>query len=116
MAATIDILGLGCTSVDDVLFVDVVADADGKQPVIRRERHFGGLTATALVAAARLGARCAYAGILGDDPLSAAVIENLAREGIAVTSVPRVVGGAPVYATIVVAARPPSRTIYYSIP
>ena len=65
-----DILGLGCTAVDDLLYLDAYPAADTKVPIRGRQRHCGGLTLTALVAAARLGCRCAYAGMLGDDELS----------------------------------------------
>ena len=54
---------------------------DSQLPVRRRERHCGGLAATALVAAARLGCRCAYAGTLGDDDYSRFVIDRFGEEG-----------------------------------
>ena len=53
---TIDVLGLGCTAVDDLLYVPQYPAEDTKMRVRRRERQCGGLCATALVAAARLGA------------------------------------------------------------
>ena len=53
MDAKIDILGLGCTAIDELLYVDAYPAADGKMQVRRRQRQCGGLTATALVAAAR---------------------------------------------------------------
>ena len=62
-----EILGLGCAAVDDILFLPRYPEADAKVEVRERQRHCGGLTATALVAAARLGARCAFAGRLGTD-------------------------------------------------
>ena len=55
MHKRIDILGLGCTAVDELLYVDAYPPEDGKDPVRRRERHCGGLTATAMVAGARIG-------------------------------------------------------------
>jgi sugar/nucleoside kinase (ribokinase family) len=67
MTKTIDILGLGYTAVDELVYVDAYPAADAKAPIRRRERQCGGLSATALVAAARMGCRCAYAGILGYD-------------------------------------------------
>jgi sulfofructose kinase len=82
LGGTIDVLGLGIAAVDDLLYVDAFPAADQKAPVRRRERQCGGLTATALVAAARLGSTCMYAGVLGDDELSAFVIASLAAEGI----------------------------------
>ena len=67
MIEPFDILGLGCVAVDDLLYVDAYPPADAKTRVQGRQRQCGGLTATALVAAARLGAKCAYGGTLGED-------------------------------------------------
>ncbi|PYI89094.1 MAG: hypothetical protein DME26_01975 [Verrucomicrobia bacterium] len=64
-----DILGLGAVAVDDFIYVEHYPQPDEKARVVRRQRKCGGLTAIALVAAARLGARCAYAGVLGHDAL-----------------------------------------------
>ncbi len=49
---SIDILGFGAVAVDDLLYVKSYPAADTKKQVLRHERHCGGLTATALVAAA----------------------------------------------------------------
>ena len=56
MDQRIDVLGLGCAAVDDLLYVDAYPAPDSKAPVRGRERHCGGLTFTALVAAARMDA------------------------------------------------------------
>ena len=81
MKPRFDILGLGCCAVDDILYVPAYPPPDAKVEVCARERHCGGLCATALVAGARLGARCAYAGTLGHDADSRFVLETLQREG-----------------------------------
>ena len=54
MNGSTHILGLGCTAVDDLLYLDAYPAADTKAPVRDRQRHCGGLTLTALVAASRL--------------------------------------------------------------
>src|SRR5262245_66114515 len=82
LQAEIDILGLGAVAVDDLSYVAAYPPADAKVSVLRSERHCGGLTATALVAAARLGSRCSYAGVLGQDELSAFAIGRMRAEGI----------------------------------
>jgi sugar/nucleoside kinase (ribokinase family) len=107
-----DVLGLGCAAVDDILYVENYPPADAKVYVHRRERHCGGLTATALVAAARLGARCAFAGTLGLDEDSNFVLETLRREGVNIDHVVRRRGAGPVRSTIVVDERRGSRTIF----
>jgi sugar/nucleoside kinase (ribokinase family) len=114
MAPT-DVLGLGCAAVDDLLYVDAYPPADAKVRVRRRERQCGGLTATALVAAARLGARCAYAAILGTDADSEFVIASLGREGIDVGHVVRREGARPIHSTIIVDEGRLTRTIFFDL-
>ena len=80
-----DILGLGCAAVDDLVYVESYPPADAKVSVLRSERQCGGLTATALVAASRLGSRCAFAGVLGTDELSEYGIRRMREEGIDLT-------------------------------
>jgi sugar/nucleoside kinase (ribokinase family) len=108
-----DVLGLGCTAVDDILYVPAYPRADAKVEVRHRERHCGGLTATALVAAARLGARCAYAGTLGDDESSRFVIDALHREGVDTRFVVKHNEAGPIRSVIVVDDVRGARTIFY---
>lgn len=116
MDATIDILGLGYAAVDELLYVDAHPAADAKMPVRRRERQCGGLTATALVAAARMGCRCAYAGTLGTDELSQFVMRQLQAEGIDVSRVRLRTEARPVHSTIIVDQSRQTRTILYELP
>jgi sugar/nucleoside kinase (ribokinase family) len=109
------VLGLGCVAVDDLLFVREFPRADSKMQVLRRERHSGGLTATALVAAGRLGAKTAYAGALGDDTESRFVREILAREGVDMSHTVRRPAVRPVRSVIIVEERTGSRTILYDV-
>lgn len=107
-----DILGLGVTAIDDLLFVPAYPPPDSKVHVRRVVRQCGGLTATALVAAARLGARCAFAGILGDDDLSRYVLRRLEEEGIDTAHVCRRPCARPVHSVIVVDELHKTRTIF----
>lgn len=77
-----DVLGFGAVAVDDLVYVDAYPPPDAKLSVLRSERQCGGLTATALVAAARLGSKCAYAGVLGTDDLSNYAAQRMKAEGI----------------------------------
>ncbi len=110
-----DVLGLGCVAVDDLLFIREFPAPDSKQQVLRRERHCGGLTATALVAASRLGACAAYAGALGDDPESRFVLDTLAGEGVCVDHVVHRHDVRPVRSVILVEEGIGSRTILYDV-
>ncbi len=113
MPERIDVLGFGAVAVDDLLFLEEFPKPDGKYRVIRRERHPGGLTGTALVAAARLGSRCAYAGTLGSDELSNFIRESLSAEGVSVEHVVRQEGALPFRSTIVEDVRGKTRTILW---
>ncbi len=115
MRKPIDILGLGAVAVDDLLFVDSYPPADAKTRVLRCERQCGGLTATALVAAARLGVRCAYAGVLGQDELSCFAARRLEQEGIDLTRAHRAPRARPIHSTIVVDSAHGTRNIFFSL-
>src|SRR5207249_2011210 len=97
------------------LYVAEYPCADSKVQVLRRDRQCGGLTATALVAAARLGSRCVYAATLGEDELSQFVAERLQKEGIDVSSIRRQPGARPIHSTIVVDESRQTRTIFYDL-
>lgn len=106
-----DVLGLGVAAVDDLFFVQSYPVADTKVRVSRKERHGGGLTATALVAAARLGSTCAYAGALGSDELSVFAREGLKAEGVDLSWVADREDARPIHATVIVDREAHTRTI-----
>jgi sulfofructose kinase len=113
--AVLDILGLGCVAVDDLLYVAAYPAPDTKVQVRHRERQCGGLTGTALVAAARLGARCAYAGVLGEDDDSRFVRETFRREGVLVDYLVSRPGARPIHSTIIVDEDRQTRTVFYDL-
>lgn len=115
MTTPFDVLGLGCVAVDELLLVDAYPLEDSKAPVRQRVRQCGGLTATALVAAARMGARCAYAGTLGEDPASQFVAGRLAEERVDLRYLRRHGNARPIQSTIVVAGKAGTRTILYDL-
>jgi sugar/nucleoside kinase (ribokinase family) len=86
-----------------------------KKSVRHRRRQCGGLTGTALVAAARLGARTGYAGLLGDDDLSRAVREHFHREGIDLSCAVPNAAARPAHSTIIVDQTHNTRTIFASL-
>ena len=107
-----DVLGLGVVAVDDLLYVDAYPSAEEKVRVGRRERQCGGLTGTALVAAARLGSRCAYIGTLGEDDLSRAVADRFEQERIDLSQCVRRPDAGPCHSTIIVDLHRKTRTIF----
>ncbi len=110
---TRDLLGLGCATLDELLFVAQFPVADSKTLVRHSEKQGGGLTATALVAGARLGARCAYAGMLGFDEISRFVAQNLKNEGIDTHLVSFRDDAAAIRSVIVVDETCATRTIFF---
>jgi sugar/nucleoside kinase (ribokinase family) len=110
-----DILGLGCVAVDELLYLDAFPQPDTKVRVRGRERQCGGLSGNALVAAARLGARCAYAGTLGPDEASAFVLDTFRREGVDVSLVRTADSARPIRSTILVDQTHHTRTILFDL-
>lgn len=106
-------LGIGCCAVDELLYVESYPPADSKTRVLRSERRVGGLAGTALIAAARLGAKCAFGGRLGVDADSRYVEEKLSAEGIDTSTAPRSMDHAVGHSTIIVA--PGSRNVFSEI-
>jgi sulfofructose kinase len=111
MEKRLDVLGLGAVAVDDLVFLESFPRPDTKVLMVANERQGGGLTGTALVAAARLGSRCAYAGTLGDDELSRFIIDGLAREGVDTSLVLRRQGALPYRSVILVDMQAGTRTL-----
>ena len=109
-----DILGYGIVTVDDLLTVENYPPPDTKIPVLEKSRQGGGLTGTALVAASRLGAKCAYAGVLGEDELSEWTLSELEREGVDCTQVIRQPDIRPIHAIIIVDQTNHTRSIFFS--
>jgi sulfofructose kinase len=110
-----DILGIGCATLDDLVYVREFQGPDVKTRAVRAEQQFGGLTATALVTAARLGASCAFAGVLGEDPLSQAVEADLTAEGVDCSPAPRDSGARPIRSTVIVDLSTGGRTIFFVV-
>ncbi len=112
---SIDVLGLGCAAVDDLLYVGSYPAPDSKVRVGKWHRQCGGLTGSALVAAARLGARCAYAGCLGTDDLSRHIAENFLSEGVDISHAPRLAEAGVIHSNIVIAQDTGGRNIFYEV-
>jgi sugar/nucleoside kinase (ribokinase family)/adenylate kinase family enzyme len=110
-----DILGFGAIAVDDLLYVEAYPPAESKVRVQKRLRQCGGQTGTALVAAARMHARCAYVGVLGNDELSQFVAESFGREGVAFDLAARNPDARPAHSTIIVDQTHKTRTIFASL-
>ncbi len=107
-----DVLGLGAVAVDDLIYVDAFPAPDRKVQVQDTARQCGGLTATALVAAARLGARCAYAGTVGTDDLSTFALNQLRQESINLKYIRQTASARVFHSRIIVGKNTGTRNIF----
>ncbi len=109
-----DLVGFGIAAVDDILELREFPKPGSKGRILSNNRCGGGLCTTALVAAARLGLRCYYAGILGRNDLSDFTRQVLSREGIAYSEAILHPEARPVHSVILVERSTGERTILYS--
>ncbi len=106
-----DIIGIGIVAVDDLLYLDHFPQPNEKIVAKMAQRQGGGLTGTALVAAARQGAKSAYCGRLGYDDLSVYSLQELESEGVDTSPSQICVGNKPPYSVILVDMSCGSRAI-----
>ena len=76
------ITGVGYSCVDVLCTVEDYPMEDSSTHVTKREIQGGGAVATALVAASRLGSKCAFIGNLGNDNLSDDIYRLFAIDGV----------------------------------
>lgn len=110
----IDVMGFGAVAVDDLVVVDRYPNEDSKVEARGMLREPGGLSGTALVAAARMGGRCAYVGTLGEDDLSGFILDRLSGEGIDVSAAVIEPQARPFHSIVIVGTTRKTRTIIYS--
>ncbi len=82
---TLDVLGVGCNSVDYVYRLPAAPRADSATAKMRIHSHavsYGGQTATAVAACAALGLRAGYLGAVGHDDNGRRLRDELERRGI----------------------------------
>jgi ribokinase len=109
-----DVLGFGAVAVDDLLYLDHFPHPDEKMPVLGKARDGGGLAGTALVAAARLGATAAWAGVLGSDELSMWTLDAFASARVDTSAVVRFGEARPFHSIILVDRSAGTRAILYT--
>lgn len=113
--STLDVLGAGSLALDELLHVSRYPSGDTKTPVREHRVSLGGLSAQALVAAARLGASTAYAGVLGEGEDSRLARSLLVEEGIETRWIQDVPGARPIHSWIIIAEEPASRNVFFDL-
>jgi len=107
-----DIAGIGAVAVDDLLEVASYPQENSKTRILSRSRRLGGLTGRAVMTAARLGARCAFAGILGVDADSRFIRDIFAAEGISAAAILHDADAFPARGTIIISRDHALRTVF----
>lgn len=109
-----NLIGFGSVAVDDLFLVPSFPDPDTKLQVEDHLRLGGGLAGTALVAAARLGAKSAYFGVLGDNDLSHFTIDSFQDDGVQTHLCLHEESAKPLHSIIIADRSTGQRTILFS--
>jgi sulfofructose kinase len=99
-----DVVGFGVNALDLIAVIDGFPAPDTKVPIGEFDVQGGGMTATAMVACARLGLKARYIGKIGTDLWSKLSLRLLAKEGVDVRGVIRA-KGSPGHVSLVLADR-----------
>lgn len=105
------LLFVGCATLDSIALVQDYPAADSRTVATDFATAGGGPAATAAVAAARAGARTAFAGVLGTDEEGDRIIHGLESEGVDTSAVVRDAGVKTGASVIVVSRATESRAI-----
>jgi sulfofructose kinase len=89
---SLDLLGIGECSLDQVIELDQFPVIGGKHEVRAWHERPGGQVATAVLAAQRLGLRTALVSAVGDDPAASKVLAPLGEAGVDLARVRRLPG------------------------
>ena len=104
---------VGTATHDTIALVDRYPDADERVLVDDLVVAGGGPSATAAVAAARLGRQVAFVGAVGDDSVGDAIVAGLRAEGVDTSGVVRRCGGRSSTSVVVVTRGQASRAILH---
>lgn len=109
-----DIIALGYSAVDYLAVVPHLPELDTKMLIEDFSRQGGGPAATAAVTAARLGAKAAFVGQIGDDDLSDFMLRELANENVDTSHVVRCPRASSQFSFIMVEKGTGKRTIVWT--
>jgi ribokinase len=110
------VTGLGQCCLDYLALIEGFPEIDTKQEVLEWKEQGGGPVATALVALSRLGVRCRFYGIAGDDHAGEKVVRSLTEEGIDTSGLVKRSGFTSQVAFITIERKTGKRTIFWKRP
>jgi len=111
-----NVTGLGQCSLDYLSLVDIYPENDTKKEVLAWHEQGGGPVATALVALSRLGIKCNFFGVVGDDEAGEKIRRSLSGEGVEVKGLITRKGSSSQLAFIAVERHTAKRTIFWKRP
>jgi sulfofructose kinase len=111
---SIDVLGLGSVTVDFVGILKTWPGKGAKKMLDSLTICDGGLVGTALVAAARLGGKVAFAGKLGRSEMARRALEALCRESVDTSFVVETEDAEPIVAIILTDSTDGQRNIFWT--
>lgn len=112
--AEFDVICLGYSATDYLGIVPHYPEEDTKIELLQFSKQGGGPAATASVALARLGARVAFVGKVGDDDFGKFMLAELAKEGVCTEHVIIQKGASSQFAFIVINRHTGKRTIFWT--
>lgn len=107
----LDLVGLGEISLDRAIELDRMPVAGHKQTARAERDAPGGQIATAVLACARLGLRCAFVGAVGDDAAAKTALAPLRSARVDLTGLQQVAGGHTRQAFVLVERRGGERSV-----
>lgn len=110
------VTGIGQCSLDYLALVDSYPDADTKKEILEWHEQGGGPVATALVALSRLGVKCSFHGVAGDDDAGDKIRRSLVEEGVDVSGLVTRRASSSQVAFIAVEKETGRRTIFWKRP
>lgn len=109
-----EVIGLGYSNVDYIGVVPHLPELDTKLLLEEFSQQGGGPAATATITAARLGAKTAFIGQVGNDNLGGFMLRELDREGVNTSLVTRCEGASSGFSFIMVEKASGKRTILWT--
>lgn len=110
------VTGIGQCSLDYLALVDFYPEVDTKKEVLQWEEQGGGPVATALVSLTRLGIRCRFYGIIGDDIAGEKIRQSLIDEHVDVKGLLKRPMASSQVAFIAIEKNSGKRTIFWKRP
>jgi sulfofructose kinase len=108
------IVGVGLANLDLLGVLPAFPDKNSKNRVDQVSIQGGGPAATAIAAAAVLGARTALVGAIGDDDFGRAISRDLEELGVDVRGLVRVAGARSPFSFVAVDRGDASRTVFHA--